>query len=145
MFDLAEQWGVLEIDAVGDAVLGNAPVPLAESDAELDACEVRSEAAVDPAAEAEVAVDVTVEVDNVGSLVWTRSSVFAEPSRHTIWLPAFRGQPLSSRSSVTIRGTKGTGDSKRRSSSMAAGMIAGSSTTRRRCSRGARRARRRNR
>ena len=69
MLDLAEQRGVLELDAVGDAVLRDAPVPLANGDAELEAGEVRSEAAVDPSAEAEVAVDLTVELDDVGSFV----------------------------------------------------------------------------
>ena len=49
-----------------DRVLGDAPVPLAQRDPQLQAGEVRAEAAVHAAAEREVAVDLAVEAHVVG-------------------------------------------------------------------------------
>ncbi len=76
--------GCTELDTVRDAVLRNAPVPLANGDAELEAGEVRSQAAVDPPAEAEVAVDVTLELDDVCSFVDTLVRVRGADQAHDL-------------------------------------------------------------
>ena len=121
--------GCTQARPVGDAVLGDAPVPLAK------ATRNSMRARCDPRQRwiprrSRGGGSTSRSNSTTSARSWIRSSVFADPSRHTTWLPALRGQPPSSRSSVTMRGTNGTGDSKRNSSSIAAGMIAGSSTMR---------------
>ena len=53
------------IGAVDERVLGDAPVPLAQRDAQLGAGEVGAEAAVDADAERDVAVGLAVEAHDV--------------------------------------------------------------------------------
>jgi hypothetical protein len=82
MLDLSQQRHELELYVLRDAVDGDAPVPFAQADLQLEASQVRPEAPVDAAAEAEVAEGGPVEVDHVGPLVG-RLVVFADPSSST--------------------------------------------------------------
>src|SRR5438067_12169016 len=54
---------ILDVGAVGDAVVGDAPVELVERHPQLEPGEVRTEAQVVASAEGEVSVGVTREVD----------------------------------------------------------------------------------
>ena len=116
-----------------DLVVGDAPVPLPQGDPQLQAGQVRAEAAVDPAAEGDVAVDLAVEADRVG--VGELGLVGVGRADHQHDLVARRGRAAPSSVSLSAtRATPMTGVSQRSSSSMAEGMRRGSSTSCRRCS-----------